>query len=488
MLGVFVVLFFVVPDGATPWVLAANLVVFYSLFLRAIAVPDRIVPWIPSYLSVEVLFFVFSYLIFYFQYQLFLLGAVDLSASVFFSNSFADGSNKAITLATVGMLAFAIGYRVLAPATRAVGVGGEQSGSGRNEHGNTSRPHYFRAMATASSALLLILVVLYFLAGWRSAAEGRYTRTTTEAVGLEGTFMLISMFCMIVAALWIYATATKLRRPPMLVVGLVVAIAWSVRLLVLGDRSSFLLIALVLMGGYVTFLRRASLVLLIAAFGIWMVVYRVIEVVRFIPNWYDSGNFWQLMSLSPTYQQSSSESSFNVTTAALRATVQVFPDTYDFTGGVLKLVQFSAIIPFSAKLYLPYINSANTASPDMLRDIMIGPSATWDPGTNIISDQYIDFGVPGVVVILFAIGLFAKAIRNYVARDPSDAHRVVMYLLTLALFAELPILNVGISARTLAWALMFSVLTGARSRHLTSDWKGASSARRIWRARSSPIK
>jgi len=124
----------------------------------------------------------------------------------------------------------------------------------------------------------------------------------------------------------------------------------------------------------------------------------------------------------------------------------------------------------------------------MLRDIMIGSSATWDPGTNIISDQYIDFGVPGVVVILFAIGLFAKAIRNYVARDPSDAHRVVMYLLTLALFAELPILDVGIPARMLAWTLMFSVLTGALSRHLTSDWKGASSARRIWRARSSPTK
>ncbi|WP_231514646.1 hypothetical protein, partial [Mycobacterium sp. URHB0044] len=40
-LGVFVVLFFVVPDGATPWVLGANLVTFYVLLIRAIAVPDR---------------------------------------------------------------------------------------------------------------------------------------------------------------------------------------------------------------------------------------------------------------------------------------------------------------------------------------------------------------------------------------------------------------------------------------------------------------
>ena len=80
-LATFVVLFFVVPDGAAPWVLAANLVTFYLLFLRALAVPDRILPWLPSYLSIEVLFFGFSYLIFYYQYQLFLFGATDLSVS-----------------------------------------------------------------------------------------------------------------------------------------------------------------------------------------------------------------------------------------------------------------------------------------------------------------------------------------------------------------------------------------------------------------------
>ncbi|WP_029116615.1 O-antigen polysaccharide polymerase Wzy, partial [Mycobacterium sp. URHB0044] len=435
--------------------------------------------WLPSYLSIEVLFFVFSYLIFYYQYQLFLLGAADLSQSVYVSNSFAEGSNKAITLATVGMLAFAIGYRASPRATRAVGTDVEpasamarpartelkdveQSGSGV---GNTSRPLYFHAMATASSTVLLSLVALYLFAGWRSADEGRYTRTTTEAVGLEGTFVLILTFCMIVVALWIYARAAELRTPPMLVVGLVIAIAWSVRLLVLGDRSSFLLIALVLVGGYVTFLRWVPLVMLIVAFGLWLVVYRLIEVVRFIPNWYDSVNFWQLMSSSPTYQQSSSESSFNVTTIALRATVQVVPDIYDFTYGVFKLVQFSAIIPFSAKLYLPYLHSEYLRASDMLRDSMIGPLATWDPGTNVISDQYIDFGVLGVVVILFAFGLIAKAIRNYVAREPSEAHRVVVYLLALALFAEAPILNIGIPARMLAWALMFIALTGAFSRH-----------------------
>ena len=107
--------------------------------------------------------------------------------------------------------------------------------------------------------------------------------------------MLILMFCMILAALWIYAVAAG-RRPPMLALGLVVALAWSVRLLVLGDRTSFLLIALVLVGGYCTFVRRAPPLLLVVALGIGMFVYRFIHVVRSFPNWYGSGNFWELVA------------------------------------------------------------------------------------------------------------------------------------------------------------------------------------------------
>lgn len=477
-LATFVVLFFIVPDGATPWVLAANLVTFYALFVRAIAIPDRILPWLPSYLSIEVLFFAFSYLIFYYQYQLFLLGGADLSMSVHVYNPFVAGSNKAITLATIGMLAFAIGYRIFGRSTRDVGPDRDQSGGGGSEPKSTPSP-YFLAMATASSAMLLALVAVYLLAGWRSANEGRYTGTTKAGLGVEGVFLLLVICGLIVAALWVYTTAYEIRRPPMLTVGLMVAIAWNVRVLVLGNRSVFLLFALVLVGGYFTFVRRPPIILLPVVFGISMFVYRIIEVVRTTPNWYRSENLWELIQNSPTYQETSSESSLNITTVQLRATVEAIPHTYDFTYGVFKLVQFASIIPFTGKLYLPYIQSAYTTSPEMLRDIMFGPSVPYDPGTNIISDPYIDFGVPGVAVILFALGLSAKAIRNYVARDPYDAHRVVMYLLTMACFAELPRFTTDVSVRVLAWALIFSLLIRAVSRRFRSQGPGPPRAHRV---------
>lgn len=454
-LAAFVSLFFAIPDGATPWVMIANLATFYALFLRAVAIPDRILPWLPSYLSIEVLFLAYSYLIFYYPYQLFVLGAADLRVSKYASNSFVDGSNKAVTLTTIGMLAFTIGYRVLGSARRGTAAtGGDARG-----HGNANtRASYLRAMANASSWALLVLISVYTLAGWRSAGEGRYTGTTTNALGIEGIATAIVTLCMIVCALWIHATANGFRKPPMLTFGVLTAIAWALRLLVLGDRNSFLLIALVLVGGYVTFIRRTSLLMVGGWFAAWMLLYYAIEVLRTIPNWYSSGSFIRALEYSQYRQGSSGENSFNVTTMTLRATVEVIPSSQDFTYGVLKFIQLSSAIPFSGKLYLPYLEPEYTSSADMLTEMLLGGRAEWGTGTNVISDSYIDFGVLGVVLIMFVLGLSAKAMRNYAAGDPHDAQRVVLYLLALALFAELPRYAIEVPIRVLAWAFLFSML------------------------------
>lgn len=446
----FVVLFYLVPDGATTWVLVINLVVFYLLLGRAIIRPDRIQPWLPSHITIEVLFLGFSYIIFYYQYQLAVLGAGDLRRSVYVVNTFADGSNRAITLATVGMLAFTLGFRVPRQATYA-----GPTRSTDVEH------RFFGGMATATSTALLGLAAMYLLAGWRSAGEGRYTGTTSEGTGVEGVSSAIMMLCMMVAALWVYAKAAKLRIPAMLAIGLLVALAWTMRLLVFGDRGAFMLFALVLAGGYFTFVRRASPILLAVAMAVWMFVYRSMEVLRFTPDWYRSGNIWDLIFNSPYAKQTSGESSFNVTTIGLRATVEVFPELQSYTYGVLKLMQFTTIIPFSGAFYLPYLNPDYTSSAIMLGDIMLPASADYEPGTNVVSDSYIDFGVAGVVILLFAIGWFAKMMRNSVARDPGDPLRIVMYLLTMAMFAELPRYAIEVPARTLAWAFIFSVCIGA---------------------------
>lgn len=466
----FVLLFYLVPDGANTWVLSVNLVAFYLIFLRALLIPDRILPWLPSHITIEVLFLGFSYLIFYYQYQLAVFGAGDLRHSVYIANTFADGSNKAITLSTIGMLAFTFGYRVVRPAT------GETPAATARASVDRIDDRYFRGMATGSSALLSGLVAVYVLADWRSAGEGRYTGTTSEGVGVEGIAIAIMMFCMIVAALWVYARSRRIRTPFSLAFGLFIAFAWTMRLLIFGDRGAFMLFALVLAGGYFTFVRRASRVLLAAALAVWMFIFRSMEVLRLTPDWYRSGNIWDLVFNSPYAKQTAGESSFNVTTIGLRATVEVFPDLQNYTHGVLKLMQVLTIVPFSGSFYLPYLDPEYTSSAIMLGDLILPTTADYEPGTNIVSDCYIDFGVAGVLLILFAVGWFAKMVRNSVARDPGDPHRVVMYLLTMALLAELPRYAIEVPLRTLAWAFVFSFGVGVLTHRFDKREPGAGPA------------
>lgn len=455
-LAMFTVLYFSVERGATAWVLVVNLAAFYVIFIRAIALRDRILPWLPTYFSIEVLFFVFSYVIFYFPYQLSLLGETDLAKSRFISNTFVEGTNQAITLTTVGMLAFTMGYRAISNTTsRAENREASQRHSDESRRGRSSQ--YFFLMSSASCAVLLALVAAYTLSGWRSAGEGRYTRsTTTQVVGVEGISVAILMCCMILGALWVCATASGLRKPATLWLGLVVSTGWTLRLLVLGDRNSFLLFALVLAGGYFAFVRRAPLALIAAGLYVCLFIYNAIEILRFTPNWYRSGNILSILFDTQAPQSANHESSFSLTAVTLRATVEAVPDPHEFMLGIFKLIQVSTIIPFSGKLFIPHLHTDYTTSAQLLGDVILGGGAKYDLGTNVISDAYIDFGVPGVVVILFAIGMLAKAIRNYAARDPHDPRRVIMFLMAMALFAELPRYAIDLPIRVLSWAWIFS--------------------------------
>lgn len=457
-LTIFIAIFFSVGDGVNNWVIAVNLGAFYLLFARAIARPDRLLQSLPTYLTIEALFLAFSYLIFYYPYQLYLLGALDLGTSRFVNHTFVDGTNKAITLSTVGMIAFTLGYRSLRP--RVAEIHPEWATSKESES-HTAPNAYVSATALGCTLVLFGLITLYLLAGWRSAGEGRYTRTTTEGLGVEGVAVAILMLCMMIGALWVYSVAYRIRTPPVLYLGLFISLGWTFRLLLFGDRNSFLLFALVLVAGYFTFVHRSSLLVITAGFISWMFIYNAIEILRFNPNWYKSGDILGVLFNTHATRGQSSESSFNITAITLRATVEAVPDPYAFTYGTFKLIQLSSVVPFSGKLFLPQLAPQHITSAQLLGDVVLGPRAGYDPGTNVISDSFIDFGVPGVVIILFLIGLIAKAIRNYVAVAPTNPHRVVMYLLTLALFAELPRYAIDLPVRVLSWALIFSVVTTA---------------------------
>lgn len=452
----FIFLYYTVPSGVDKSVLATNLAVFYLLFIRSLRSPERIIPTIPTPLSFETLFLFMSYLVFYHNYQLYLFGASDLTGGArYWGNAFIDGSNSAITLSTVGMLAFTTGYRVLPK------IASRQSASVQAADDSKEPSAYANGMALVSTGLLLALVSLYLLQGWRSAGEGRYTGTTTsEGFGVEGVYVATSMLCMIVSALWVYTKMQGYETQMALKAGLVLTVVWCLRLTAFGDRNVVQLVAMAAAGGYYTFVRRPSRVAVIAVALFALYLYGLIEIARAIPEWYMPGNLIQLVQNPEFLDSLLKQPSFNLTTISLRATVEAVPETYDYLHGEGKILHTISIIPFAGKALSPYLRPEYLGSASLIHDIMVGPWGAFAPGTNIISDSFIDFSLPGVVVTLFGLGVLAKAVRNVVARDPNSLLRVVVYLLCLALYSQLPRYSVESLLRPIAWTLLIGVGVG----------------------------
>jgi len=430
------------PQGATPLVIWPCLLIFYGLANLALRRPDRLHESIPTFVTIPVLFLAFYYTIFFLPYQLFVLGLFDLGHSVFLRNTFEDESNRAIILATLGVVSFSLGTvalrsrRQLPPAPLPPDVQGR-------DISRTLAPMVLVAQAA--------LIVTYQVSGWRTAGEGRYTGTTSGGVAAEGISLLILMFSMIAIALLVARLAQ--RQPIGMLIWLAVAVSayWGTRILLAGDRNSFFLLAIVAVGGLFTFRFRAArgfLVLMIAAA---FVLYGAIEVTRASGNVSLEG-LWATIT-EPAPQSDGADSSFNISTVTVRAGIHSVPSDIDYGYGKYKLIGILGVVPL-LRGYLVGDDSGFITSADVLGYVMLGPTASWGVGTTAVSDTYLDFGTVGVVAVMFLVGLFAARVRNLVRERPGSTRVIVIYLTTLALFAELPRYSIDFPVRMLVWTAL----------------------------------
>lgn len=92
-----------------------------------------------------------------------------------------------------------------------------------------------------------------------------------------------------------------------------------------------------------------------------------------------------------------------------RATSEV-PQRHGFFFGKLWISNILAPIPFSQTLYLSLTNDVKheLSSSGYITYLTFGPNAKSGEGTSLIADIYLNFGFPGVIILMFAMGLFFK--------------------------------------------------------------------------------
>ncbi|SEQ53601.1 oligosaccharide repeat unit polymerase [Devosia sp. YR412] len=427
--------FYGMPKGLSPAVAWSCLIVFYYIFWEAIQKPTIIAEGIPTYFTIELLFYVFYYILYYYPYQLHVLSLNEIARSTVFTNTFVDESNSAIIAATIGIVAFRIGLKSVQNLPTQI----------------TMKPNFnYSNLPVVTMAGLAGLISLYQLSGWRSDGEGRYTGTTSGGVLAEGVTTIIMILGMITIGTTIANLVQKRKISLPLWISIGLTLYWTVRILSFGDRNSFLLLAIAAVGGMLTYRVHAGRNVLFGLIFVGLSFYNVIEIIRMSPD-------FSLDGISEAYEISSSknaeDSSFNFTTIAARASFAAVPDVFDYGYGFYKLVGFSGIFPF-VRGFLLDGSQLFTTSTDVLTYVVLGPNATWSLGTNTISDIYLDFGIFGVPIAMFFVGCFVARVRRYATLNPKSTTAIIIYLMTLALMAELPRYSLDFPVRMLAWAAL----------------------------------
>src|SRR5690606_26518305 len=85
------------------------LIVFYSVSLKCLLTPIYVHGQIKTYFTIELLFLLNAFVIFFWPYQLDLLGVIDIRKSIYFGNTYYDESAPAIALSAIGVVAFVAG-------------------------------------------------------------------------------------------------------------------------------------------------------------------------------------------------------------------------------------------------------------------------------------------------------------------------------------------------------------------------------------------
>ncbi len=443
MLTALTIALYVVPSGASPWIIWPALILFYSYFLIALLRPVRIHPTIPTYVSIEVLFLMFYYLVFFMQYQLDVLNMTNLYQSIFLTYTYVSQSNLSVVAATIGFVAFCLGMRLQASSSRAqVAYRGDRGGGGW---------YRYRRLSPVVFVLLAGLSLIYEIAGWHSADEGRYTGITSGGAVADGVYHLIVMLCMISIARAVAMMAQRRLFEVSLWLSLGLTSYWAIRILLNGDRNSFFLLAIVAGGGVFTYCFRVGRLFLFGCVVSGLMLYQGVEISRMAKD--RSLDALVEATFTKGLDKNPSNSSFIVSTTTLRASFDIVPEREGYGYGKYKVLGLIGVVPFIRGVILGD-SRAFRSTAEVITFYVLGLDASWGLGSNIISDIYIDFGFIGIPIMMLLLGMSAGSIQRAAVQRPDSTKMITMYLLAFALIAEMPRYSFDFPIRMLVWTFL----------------------------------
>lgn len=432
------VLFYFVPEGVSPVIMWGCLFVFYYYFYLAIKTPLTISAGIPSYFKAELLFLMFYYLIYYLPYQLALLGMADLYVSHYVKFLYMEYANVSIVTSTIGLVAFSTGFQKTFKFPRT---------------NCETEVNYYRYLPSVILFFLLLFLGLYAVTGAQAMLSGAYATSDVGSRAENGIFILVSYFVMFSLAVSVFFISEN-KLPLAIKISLALAAGWCMLLLIVGDRNTFFLITLVPLTGVASYIWKVSLKQMILLVFAALFLYNIVEIARQAEERGVSAIFDA--ATEGGEHKSLEEGSFSITTVTSRAAFDIVPEKHEYFMGKFKVIGIAGIIPFSRGLFVPPSDLYSTSS-RVLGDEMLGPWASWGVGSNIISDIYMDFGILGVIILMYVLGWAGSYVQTKVAANSRSIMWGTVYLMMVAFYAEYPRYSFDFPVRYIAWTfILFS--------------------------------
>lgn len=435
LLIILVCLFFLTSKGANKALIWGCLMVFYMQFFNSIKKSISLVKNIRTFIKIDAFFLLFFYIIYYYPYQLYVLGLKSFDHRKFLSYS--EYANKAIIISTIGLLAFQIGFNFY-KTNKEIKVFHKVS------------KEYMRSSSLIIMFFISVILLLFINTGMTTLFAGAYAGSKFGTVTYDAIFTLVTFFMIlgVLQSISYYSIFKKINIITFII--LILSIFWAIALLLVGDRNTFFLIGLVIFSGYFTYIKSISRKqILILIFGA-LFLYQVIEISRNSDS-RDLTSFVDAISKTITELDGEfdKESSFNTTTIGVRATFKVMEEK-DYYYGKFKLISLASIIPYSSRLFVDP-NDPYTGSSNVLKAEMIGLDKGWGVGTNIISDCFFDFGLVGVIIIMFYFGKFGGYVKLKTQKHVNSPKWIFLYIITLSYYSEIARYGFDFPLRSIVW-------------------------------------
>lgn len=434
-------IFNAIPDGFNYTLIQGCLLVFYALFFIRAAKKHFIYNKISTEVRIDLLFMVFYYVIFLHPYQAEIIGFGDITYNKFISNIFMENSNRAVFSATVGAIFFVVGFFAAEKFFK-----------------NQSiiviyNLNYGEFLLKFSVLMLIVLIIIFYASGASSVVNGAYTGVSSGSSANDGIYFLVSHFAMLTIAFSVPVWMFNIRSRIFVLFALCIASWWSLLVLGSGDRNTFMLIAMIGFAGYVTYIKKVSIIVLVISAFMAYSLYQIVEITRQTDQRDIGGVIKVLASETDNSTDKLDESSFSLTTITLRA---IFSDNYEGDAkffGRFKIIGAMGVVPFSRQLISKPDDNYYTSA-EYITEIVLGNDPGWSIGSNIISDIIADFGIMGVVGVMYLIGFYGGYAKEFAAHSISS-ESVAIYLMMLSLYFEYPRYAVDFPVRNIAWTLLF---------------------------------